>query len=168
MNLTAIFELFTKENITFILAVIGSFGTITGWIYHFIRTRKNITLNIAGHQWNEMGVFVYFQMTNNSLQTISINDISIFVGSYECHCSAIPVRVLEVIRRVGKEITNHKEYYSVELPVTLAPLCGTSGYLNFSFDSEIQGPAPTELNFVIRTNRGRAIKRKLPLGNHIY
>ncbi len=155
----------TKDDVTFILALIGSIGTTTGWIYHWIHTRKNITFTIVGNQFSANGLLLYFQITNNALQTITINDISVLINDSEFHCSAMPVRVLEEIRRIGKETIDRKEYYSIKLPLTLSPLCGDSGYLNFSFHSEIQQPFPSKLTFVIRTNRGRALKKKLSLGN---
>lgn len=156
-------ELFTRENITFALACFGSLGTLISWVYHWITTRKNITLRLVGYGWNSKGLLIYIHLINNSFQTITINDISFNFEGNEHHCAPIPEKVLETVRRSGKEIIGQKEYYSMKLPLTLSPLCGDSGYLDFLFEKEILSPAPSTLTFVIRTNRGKAIQKTLPL-----
>lgn len=156
-------EYLTKENLTFLLSIIGSIGTVAGWLCHWFETRKNLTFKLIGYQWNQQGLLMYYHLTNNSLQSIAINDISFKYNSNEYHCSPIPVKVLETTRRIGREVVDRKEFYSTQFPLNLSPLCGNSGYLNFSFDPEIQQPAPSSLTFVIRTNRGKALKKKLPL-----
>lgn len=108
-------------------------------------------------------MLVYVHITNNSMQTISINDIGILIDKAEFHCSSVPVKVMEITTRTGKEIISHEDYFSMKFPITLAPLCGDSGYLNFECEIEIPKPYPSNLTFVIRTNRGRAMKKTLSL-----
>lgn len=109
-------KLLTRENITFALACFGSLGTLINWVYHWIITRKNITVTLAGYSWNSKGLLVYIHLTNNSFQTITINDISFDFEESEYHCAPIPEKVLEIVRRSGKEIIDRKEYYSMKLP----------------------------------------------------
>lgn len=156
-------QYFTKDNITFVLAVIGSVGTVVGWVHHWICTRENISINLVGYRWHSSGLLTFFQFTNNSLQTITIKNISSVINNSEYLCSLIPVKVFETTRITGNEIVSHNDYYSIEMPLTLSPLCGNRGYVYFPFQPEIQQSAPSNLTFVIRTNRGRAIKKTLPL-----
>ena len=53
---------FTKENITFLLAVIGSLGTI----YSMIAQHKNISLSIVSYSYKNKTLLMYVAFTNCS------------------------------------------------------------------------------------------------------
>lgn len=77
----------------------------------------------------------------------------------------IPEKVLERIHHVGREVKSHKEYYSMSFPINLPSLCGTAGYLYFSSGEESFPQLSSTVTLIIRTNRGREVQKKLPLGN---
>lgn len=154
---------FSRENITLLLAIIGSVGTISNWIFYWITTRKNITISIVGHFWHSNCLLIYAHITNNSRLTIALNDISFVLNTKTISCSPIPTKVFEKVYKRGNEIVDKQTDYSFQMPITLHPLCGTSGYLYFPFEEESVVPAPSSLTFVIHTNRGKVIKKTLPL-----
>ena len=109
LNSFQISDYFTKDNITFILATIGSLGTI--------------------------------------------------------YCVYIPVTVVEHTRHSGKELLSHREELSIQFPISLSSLAGTSGYLFFDKLPDSFPDAPTTLTLEVSTNRGRAKKMKLSVPN---
>lgn len=158
-------ELFTRDNITLALSIFGSIGTICTWLYNYIKIRKSFTIELNGYRFNPKGLLLHVQFVNKSTLSLSINEIAIKHNEIEYPCSKIPQKVLETTHKVGKEIVSHKEYYSLEFPINLPPLCGASGYLYFSSDSENFPKLSTETTVIIRSNRGRAVEKKLPLTN---
>lgn len=157
--------LFTRDNITLALSIFGSIGTVGTWLYNYIKTRKSFTVELNGYRFNQKGLLLHVQFINRSTLSLSINEISIKHNDIEYPCSKIPQKVLETTNRIGREIVNHKEYYSLEFPINLPALCGSSGYLYFSSDSNNFPQISTEVTVIIRSNRGRAVERKLPLTN---
>ncbi len=157
--------LFTRNNITLALSIFGAIGTVGTWIYNYIKTRKSFTIELNGYRFNPNGLLLHVQFVNKSTLSLSINEIAIKHNENEYPCSKIPQKVLETTKRIGKEIVDHKEYYSLEFPINLPALCGTSGYLYFSSDSENFPQISTEVTVIIRSNRGRAVERRLPLTN---
>lgn len=160
---TLFFNALNKDNLTFLMSLIGFLGTISGWAYFWVTTRKNLSMRISGYNWNRKGLLVYFQITNNSRTSIAINDISIILFGNEYQCPPIPTKVMDTTRRIGNEVVSRKEFFSATFPINLAPLCGNSGYLYFPFEPEIQQPVPNKACFVVRTNRGKEWKTLLPL-----
>ena len=99
--------------------------------------------------------------------SIAINDIAVILNGSEFSCRQAPQRIKETTRKVGKEVVGRTEYYSIALPINLPALCGDHGYLYFSFEPEIQQPVPSTATFVIRTNRGRELRKTLSLGKEL-
>lgn len=157
--------LFTRDNITLALSIFGSIGTVGTWLYNYIKTRKSFTVELNGYRFNPKGLLLHVQFMNKSTLSLSINEIAIKHNDIEYPCSKIPQKVLETTNRIGGVIVDHKEYYSLEFPINLPALCGSSGYLYFSSDSNNFPQISTEVTVIIRSNRGRAVERKLPLTN---
>lgn len=157
--------IFTRENITLALSIFGSVGTVSTWIYNYIRTRKSFSVELNGYRFSPKGLLLHIQLINKSTLSLSINEIAIKHNGIEYPCSKIPQKVMETTNKIGKEIVSHNEYYSLEFPINLPALCGASGYLYFSSDSENFPKLSTETTVIIRSNRGRAVEKKLPLTN---
>lgn len=157
--------LFTQDNITLALSIFGSIGTVGTWLYNYIKTRKSFTFELNGYRLNPKGLLLHVQFVNKSTLSLSINEIAIKHNDIEYPCTKIPQKVLETTHKIGKEIVDHKVEYSMEFPINLPALCGSSGYLYFSSDSENFPQLSTEVTVIIRSNRGRAVERKLPLTN---
>ena len=148
---------FTKENITFLLAVIGSLGTI----YSMIAQHKNISLSIVSYSYKNKTLLMYVAFTNCSRLPISILNVSIVLDKICYPCVYIPTTVVEHTRHSGKELLSYREELSIQFPVSLSSLAGTSGYLYFDKLPDNYPNAPTTLTLEVSTNRGQAMKMKL-------
>ncbi len=151
----------TKENITFILATIGSLGTF----YTLFAQRKKISLSIQSYSHKNGSLLMYVSFTNHSRLPISILNVSIIQDKVCFPCTYIPTKVCEHTRRSGKEIISYREEFSIRFPISLFSLAGSSGYLYFDKLPETYPDAPTVLTVQVSTNRGRAMKMKLPVPN---
>ena len=157
--------LFTRENITLALSLFGALGTAGTWIYNYFKARKNFSLEIIKYLSTEMGLLLFVQFTNKSSLPISISEIAVDTSSGQFICEKYPLRVFETTRRSGKEIISHEEKFSIDFPINLPAFCGTSGYLYFSSETETFPPVSTQVTLIIRTNRGREVRKTLELTN---
>lgn len=67
---------FTKENITFVLAAIGSVGTIISWLFYWATTRRHVEIEIFDYSshWGRIAqLFIHFQNQSRSHSLISFN-----------------------------------------------------------------------------------------------
>ena len=69
--------IFTRENITLALSIFGSVGTVSTWIYNYIRTRKSFTVELNGYRFSPKGLLLHIQFINKSTLSLSINEIAI-------------------------------------------------------------------------------------------
>lgn len=164
-NLHSIFlQIFSKENITLLLSILGTIGSASAWIYTIAKSRKRFKIEINGYRPDPHGMLLHIQLINKSTLPLSINDIAIH-SDKEYSAGHIPQKVLEITNRTGDEIKSHKEYYSMPFPINLPSLCGTSGYLYFSSGEKTFPQLSNDMTLIIRTNRGREVKKTLPLGS---
>lgn len=159
-------SLFSRENITLILSILGALGSVSAWIYTFVKSRKRFDVKINGYNRDPHHVLLHIQFTNNSTLPLSITDISIYCNK-EYHAKRIPEKVLEKTLRVGKEVRSHNEFYSISFPINLPSLAGEAGYVLFSSLEETFPQLSNDVTLIIRTNRGREVRRTLSLGNRL-
>lgn len=144
---------FTKENITFILAVIGSVGSICEFFYHFIASRKHLDFEILDFRttYSPLQLFIYTQ--NRSQTSITVSCVSILHEGHEYYCEMIPKK----IRSVAESCI-----YTPEFPLNLAPLMGYQYFLEFvGFPEKSLAPCST-IVVLIYTNRG-VVRKSLTL-----
>lgn len=151
----------TKENITFILATIGSLGTL----YTLFAQRKKLSLSVQSYSYKNKALLTYISFTNHSRLPISILNISIVYNNVCYPCVYIPTKVCDHTFRSGKEIISHREEFSIQFPISLASLAGSSGYLYFDKLPENYPDNATTLTVQVSSNRGQAKKMKLSVPN---
>ena len=156
----------TRDNVTFAIALIGCLGSLYTLISASVANRQNLDFRILGHFIPEsQSIILYISFENKSRLPVSITGISVIYNEIPYPCQEIPVKVYETTtRRNRTEILSHHEYFSMSIPIFLPGLGGTSGYVYFEAPEEIFQPDTTHLTFQVTTNRGKAIKRTLPLG----
>ncbi len=158
-------HLFTKENITFALSIFGSLGTLFGLIHTFFINRRHLQMTISGHVFGDTKMLVvYASFVNKSRLPISITDISVKIGDIYYPCVQPPIVALEETKRVKGAIVSHKETSSLSMPINVASLSGTSGYICFEFPEVAFQSDATDLIFSVSSNRGKVFEKKLPLG----
>lgn len=166
MNVQSIIEfagkIFTRDNVTFALALFGSAGTA----YTFISQRRKILLSIHYYNYKNKSLIMYVSFTNCSRLPISITNMSIVQNGICYPCVYVPTKVLDYTHTIGKEIVGHKEIMSIQFPVSLLALAGSSGYLYFDTLPDTYPDDPKEVTLEVSTSRGKAKKMKLsvPLG----
>lgn len=161
MNIQSIIEfagkIFTRNNITFALALLGSAGTA----YTFISQRRKISLSIHYYSYKNRSLLMYVSFTNCSRLPISITNVSIVQNDICYPCVYIPAKVLDYAHRIGKGTVGYKEIMSIQFPVYLSALAGSSGYLYFDTLPDTYPDAPKEVTLEVSTSRGRAKRMKL-------
>lgn len=167
MNL--IKEMLSRDNLTLALSIFGSVGTLASFLFSVLKNRKNINVEIVGRRFSDNPSFllVYTLFENNSRLPISITGISVKLDSIWYPCEKIPIVTLTETTRQNGEITSHHEHRSLSFPIFITGLGGTSGYVYFEFPESSLSPNTTHLNFLISTNRGKAIEKKLSLGRQL-
>ena len=157
----AVLTCITKENIAFLLGAFGSLGTL----YTLFAQRKNISLSIQSYNYENKSLLMFVSFTNHSRLPISILNLSIIQDKVCYPCVYITTKVCEHVRRSGKEIIGYREEFSIQLPISLASLAGSSGYLYFDKLPENYPDDAKTLTVQVSTNRGRAKKMKLSVPN---
>lgn len=153
---------FNRDNITLALSIFGSAGTLISAILSFIRSRKRISITVPKLYRNDSSIWLYVLIENNSRLPISVNSISMRFNDELFYASQISQKILEVTQRTGNTITDKKEYFSIQFPISLPALSGTSGYLYFEIPATFFENSSTQLCFQVGTNRGMIKKTKLP------
>lgn len=150
-------HLFTKENITFALAVFGSLGTAYTWFSQ----RKSFSISVHYYSCKNKSVIMYVSFANNSHLPISITNVSIVIDNVCYPCVYVPTKVLDYTHTIGKEVVGRKEILSIQFPVSLSALAGSSGYLYFDTLPDTYPDAPKVLTLEVSANRGKAKRMKL-------
>lgn len=159
---------FTKGNITLLLAILGSIGSVSSWIYTFYKNRKNINMTIIGYKYSDSkSLLLYAMFENKSRLPIAITGICVEINNIYHSCTEIPIIALEETIRQGGNIISHQEYKSMPLPISLDCLGATSGYVYFEFPEEVFQTDSTHLSFRLTTNRGKAFEKILSLGRQL-
>lgn len=161
-------SLFSKENITFALSIFGSLGTAFTMIHTFLTNRKRLQMKIIGHIFGDTKMLiVYAAFENKSRLPISITDISVKIGDIYFPCVQPPIVACEETERVNGMITSHRECTSLAIPINVASLNRTSGYICFEFPPNAFQPDATELIFSVVSNRGKVFEKTLSLGRQL-
>ena len=146
---------FTRENITFILAVIGSLGTIFNFAYTYFSSRRRIDMQILDYSshLNVVQFFMYIQ--NQSRSPICISCISLQLDDKEISCELIP-------KKIRGNDTNL--ICTPSFPLNLSSLMGVQYFFEFVNCPDISLASGKTISFVIYTNRG-ALKKSVKLGD---
>ncbi len=163
-NANSIFSsLITQDNITFVLACIGSFGTIAGWLYAYLTTRKNISVRVIAYRSKLNTALFYMSFENKSHLPISLTALSICIDNVYYPCKYIPQRVTSSQHYIGGKIINTQDYYNIQFPIQLGSLGATSGYVLFVLPKGVYVPHAKNLTVQVSSNRGKAIQMQLSL-----
>ena len=165
--LTVIKAYFSKDNITLILSILGCIGSLLSWLYIFFQNRKCFDIEIVGHLfgYDQKSLLIFASFTNKSHLPITITNINVKLGDSFYTCAKIPVVAHRERTTCKGEVLSQHEHMSLAFPITLQSLGGVSGYILFEFPESVSQPESTRASFVISTNRGRSVEKKLSLGH---
>lgn len=156
-------EYLTRDNVTFILALIGSIGTAYSVIMTFYWHRISIDFDIVEYCPSKDALVAYMSFTNNSRLPISITDVRIWCDCIPYSCTHTPEIVKIVTRTLGKDKTFQEAIHSLPLPINLPSLSGTSGFLYFQIPQGTFECDAKTLTVELSTNRHLKLRKTLSL-----
>lgn len=153
----------TKENITFILATIGSLGTLYTLVSKIFLNRVKIELLIIECIPAKKSVVLYMMFANKSHLPISITDVKLWNYSTIYECTKSP-HIIRVDTRTSKNTIIYKEAtYNIQFPINLPSLSGTSGYLYFQIPQGNFQCDSKSLTVEVNTNRHQKFQTTLSI-----
>lgn len=157
--------LFTRENITLALSIFGSLGSAFTMLHATLNNRKRLQMKIISHVFGDTKMLIiYVAFYNKSRLPISITDISVKIGNVYYPCVQPPIVVCRENEKINGVVTFHKEHTSLAMPINIASLNGTSGYVCFEFPLNAFQSDATQLIFSVASNRGKVFEKSLSLG----
>lgn len=153
--------LLTKDNITFILAVFGSVGTLVSWTCAALSTRKNINVRITKAYLCKNSILIHIIIDNKSRLPITINRISLVADNTIFSTFDIQTQIFKSVTKQNNEITNAQVILSPAFPIEISSLGGTNCYPYFELSPEVFETLSTELTLQFHTNRSMVKKKKL-------
>ena len=150
MTLEQFKTLLTKENITFILAVVGFCGTVYSGIAAFILSRARLRAKIIDYAQYGENTRYLIELRNLSTNPISVSLISIKEGRVLYPCERLRARIREFAGLL---------YRTPMFPLNLAPRTSYLYFLEFHASPKIALTSGTMLYFSFDTNRGTITKK---------
>lgn len=154
---------FTKENVTFILSLIGSIGTAVGIIRAFITSRTNFYIETGKFIPTGSSIIAYLMFINKSNSPLVITSVSILINNVYYPADLAPQRVLRIEHRVNNELTDTHSEYSMPFPIVLHGNFATSGYVHFSLPQGTSVPDAKIFSLKVCTSNGMAVEKLLEL-----
>lgn len=152
-------QLFTRENITLVIALFGAVGTIINALITFFHQRLNLRFELTNLSVIARTFHTYAIITNYSRLPISISSISVRIEDRWFPCSFIPVKMSEHNVKINGQTLPPVETYSTPMPIEIGPLGSFGGLFVFdSFPKDLQLPTIPD-SFLIATNRGKVIQK---------
>lgn len=135
-----------KENITFLLALLGSIGTFISSAHIYLSNRRKVTIKIFDYTsyHGEIAQFL-IHIQNDSSSPLCISSISLVCDGIETCCELIPKK----IRGTGGDLLKTPMF-----PINLSGKQGVPHFLEFVGLEQIQLVPDKKIDFVIYTNRG--------------
>lgn len=155
-------QYFSRENITFLLGLFGSAGTLGTWIVSALKNRTKISLDIKFRKCGNRSVLLYCFIQNHSKLPISINQINIINKNSVFPCRPFSVKCLETGEHIGENITNKQVYFTAKFPIHISALGCASEFIEFVIPKDVSQTFSNILIVQICTNRRKAIEMKLP------
>ena len=151
--------LFTKENITFVIAVAGFAISL----FNLAHRRKSISARILKFRAYGTKTYAYIAFENHSELPIAITRITWKLNGHSYEATAVPTRVITRTHTSGRKIISRREEYSTALPMQLPSLGAATCLTYFEQHPALPSADSTQVSFEVGTNRGKALKMSLEL-----
>ena len=142
----------TRENLTFVAALIGAVGAI----YSYFRQRKKVKLHILEIRNADSGFFIRCCISNQSNLPISITEVTIEEScgnQITCFPDSTPMQISIVSDKIS----------TCHFPITLSTLEAFTGWIGFPIPEKGALLSPKHLTFRFQTTRGKIKIKALPL-----
>jgi len=158
-------SLFTRENITLAIAVIGFILSIGGIVSNARSRRVKLSILISDYAYSSLydHLRIYVQISNESTLPVAITRLQLIYDGRFFDCSPIPNEVQEHhIMKENRLVVDRVEY-TLPMPISLDALAATHGYLTFTNPKETFPIQPNEVSLLVSTNRNRKLKLSIPV-----
>lgn len=148
-------KLLTRENITLVLSTFGSIGTLITIITTFVVNRKNLKIRITEtfYLTDPQRLYIKFLFENRSRLPISITSILLSFNTQKIKPTKRTYCIHDYKNSEGKEIVDRIFTYNSQLPITVAALDATRGYMLFDIPQEALRTLTTPLTCLIYSTR---------------
>lgn len=149
----------TFQNISFILGLIGSAGTV----FNILNSRKRLICSVSKSVYRTdiqtLVLVVCFE--NRSRLPISVTNMTIDINGTEQDFEEYPRCVSYYRKQVGNETIDRNILYNLNFPVSLSQFGAVSGYLLFDISQEDFEKLPTQMNLKVHSTRWMVQKKRL-------
>ena len=151
--------LLTRQNITLILSIFGSIGTLIT----LISQRKNLKINIISSTYNQNihQLILVITFENRSQLPISVTSVSSTINGKKISPLPYPNCVGNYEYKKSDIIVDRKFEYNLKLPVDIQQLCAVSGYILLDVSPKELQTLSTPLILQVHSTRGMAQKIEL-------
>lgn len=157
----------TGAKVTFWIAVIGFFMSLSTWVKDLITQRVRLRARIVGcfelDQWDRPFLYLYLLIENLSRLPVSITNVLLAVDDAEMPCQAISELAYSLTETSGDDVTRRHEVYTDGLPVQLPTLGAQRVLLCFPNLPHAFPRDATQATLEVRTNRGNPKQMTLEL-----
>lgn len=153
---------FTKENITLFIAILGAVLSVGNVIYNAITRQTKLSITSTYYSVSQAAnslIQMYLHIANESVLPVSITRIQIKVRNELFDCDQFPKLVFCDYIQNDKVSETKRTFFTLDMPISLASLGATSGFVQFNRTSGSFDPDPKDITLIISTNR----KNKLQL-----
>lgn len=156
-------KLITRENITLLLSIFGSVGTIFSLVSAFMSKRKNLKINVAAAAYSQTFhlLKITFSFENRSQLPITIINLKFFSGEHELKIEEYPRCVKEYAHRHGSEVVDWIFLYNLNFPVDIHQLGAVSGDVLLDISPKDFESLSTQLTVEVHSTRGQVQKIQL-------
>lgn len=163
-------NLFTKENMTLIISLLGLILSISNTTYLFIVNRKNLKVTFKNYvdcSRTDKSMFFNLIIENRSRTKISISRMFLIIDELKVEFDAYPAPVFWRTEKTGERIDSSITIYSQTIPKDIDGLCSVGGLFeieNFPFKEFYNSKS---LMLEIYTSRGLITKKlSIPENNN--
>lgn len=151
------------DNATRVIAITGLVISLYNLLLGIITQRRSFKIRVYDIKSYLDVTFIGIGIENRSRLSVAITQLSLYCGGTKTLCTPVPTLLYESIRRKGDEVTNRKQTYSTQLPITIAGLSAQSAFVLFEHLPELPRSDATSLTVEVCTNRGRPVQMTLEL-----
>ena len=154
----------TKENITFVLSVIGSLYAFISIINNFYKSRQKFRVDIQFTKiTSSNNCIIHFSIENKSSNTLSVYGITLINNNRRLEAAKIPESVYQFVRKRNNVEVFRKEDFSLPIPFTVHPYSIESGYAYFPNHLNIELDPDKPVILEIQTGKKKVFQMKLLL-----
>jgi hypothetical protein len=143
-----------------VLSVLAFLMSLTTWIFTWITQSRRVIIIANEYTVDDNNILINVLIGSKSRLPLSITGIRLSFDDKNLECRRIPHMIFERSRFRGSETFDREVIKDMGLPIGLAPLGATSGYLCFGLPPAFSPQSPIQATFEIQTTHGRPLKTK--------